>query len=277
MEKLEAMPISLLFNSSPCLAHGPSASLPYREKGTASCPAYGVVKGFFSVVVLMWLHVPNQMETRESSTVHPIASSRYALHHHHRECREDLGSMGHTHMMACQQSHELYLLRTPKVWHVKRASPDESLQGRMSPTSMVSPVIGGCSHFCSEVTWPTLCSTTPDCGALALLPVLWQGGDLSWSWTWPSSDHSSHPVTLHIQQLCPPLPTHWRQVLQWWDYSSRCHLHQHQLQSKAGVSYGGIWIRCHYYHFWLHRWVHHPPHSTPPYVIGYSTSSSTSS
>ena len=63
-EKNEAMLASIGFDGSPCLAHGPLASLsPHREKGMPSCPAYGVVRGFFSVVVLMWLHVPDQTNT----------------------------------------------------------------------------------------------------------------------------------------------------------------------------------------------------------------------
>ena len=158
-----------------------------REKGTPSCPAYGVVRGFFSVVVQTWLCVPNQTSTHDSSTVRPIASSRYAMHHHCHKHRENLSSMGGTHGTACQHSHKLYLLRTPKVWHVERASADESPQGGMSSTSMVSLVIRGCCPFCSEVMWSTPFYITPDSGALALQPVLWWG-DLSCSWTRPSSD-----------------------------------------------------------------------------------------
>ena len=60
--KFEAMPISLGFDGSPCFGTWPfSRPSSHREKGMPLCPAYGVVKGFFSVVVLMWLRVAYQM------------------------------------------------------------------------------------------------------------------------------------------------------------------------------------------------------------------------
>ena len=148
---------------------------PHTEKGTPLCPVYRFVRGFFSVVFQIWLHVPNQTSTCNSSTLHPLWSSQYAMRHNHREHRENLSLMCCTHVTVCQHSCELYLLQTPKLWHVKRASPNKSPQGRMSSTLMVSPVIGGCCPFCSEVTWSTPFSTTPDSGALALQPVLWWG------------------------------------------------------------------------------------------------------
>ena len=57
----EAMPFSLGFDGSPCFGTWPfGLPSPYREKGTPSCPVYRVVKGFFGVVVLTWLHVAYQ-------------------------------------------------------------------------------------------------------------------------------------------------------------------------------------------------------------------------
>ena len=54
------MVISIRSDDLPCLAHGLMASLPPKEKGTPSCPAYRVVRGFFSVVVQIGFVFPSK-------------------------------------------------------------------------------------------------------------------------------------------------------------------------------------------------------------------------
>ena len=52
------MLVSIRSNDLPCLAHDLTASVPLKEKGMPLCPTYQVVRGFLSVVVQTWLHVP---------------------------------------------------------------------------------------------------------------------------------------------------------------------------------------------------------------------------